>query len=99
MWQKARFIEVAGMGENPAYYRRADLVGRTIWLEVAPPSTRASVARTFLSNLTHAKVKGRCLCVNTRGVELLPDFSADVPLMTFEEWLAQPRQGPQGDVK
>lgn len=84
-WQRARFI--------PTDLKdRWGIVGRFIWVRAERPKPRANKPATFLSNLTHpaADREEGTLCVNARCLELLPDFKDDVPLMAWEQWLAQP---------
>ena len=89
-WQKARFVS----GDFPEHRRQSELIGKTFWVAVPP---RWSYLR---NEVTLQMQNYRVYDCNIRShlynrdvvpvelVELLPEFADDIPIISWEEFLA-----------
>jgi hypothetical protein len=90
-WQRARITN-------------SDNVGREFWVEAGPPVNKTCKSwrdsdsidaytgtyPVFITNIVYDEV--RRAVINAKDAELLPDFAEDVPLIPWEEFLANARE-------
>ncbi|MHB8578155.1 MAG: hypothetical protein ACYDCQ_22825 [Dehalococcoidia bacterium] len=73
----------------------ASIRGALLWVEARRPEMQAATGRwgtgyvlPELRYYSHLRLKGRPMLVPAAVVELLPEFSEDVPTLEHAEWLA-----------
>ena len=91
-WQRARIS-----ADVPDW---KETVGSTLWTKVGPPTTipewNSNMFNETIAPLVSFETNlfdetGEPLRVTTEFVELLPDFADDVPLIPWEQFLAECR--------
>lgn len=91
-WQRARIVKVF---DEEAEVKAT--VGRYLWVEAAEPKPlgthSVSPQNIFVSAMdfpcyrSNLTVRGQPVSVDAEGVELLPEFADDAPLISWEDFL------------